>query len=106
MYIYFLVARFCNDFAGCYDNHAYCLFRVELEGIDLGDVKHFSVPELREFTDNFSQDNFFCGARHGRVFKGQISNRRVVVKTLDFYFPMTKFCVYTMSRLHVRTVSP
>ncbi|CAA0816485.1 Unknown protein [Striga hermonthica] len=74
---------------------------MELKGIDLGDVKHYSDAELRDFTNGYSEDNLFCRARHGRLFKARdYNNRKLAVKTLDVYSPFRLFSHLTPPRLH------
>ncbi|CAA0832466.1 Unknown protein [Striga hermonthica] len=61
-----------------------CMSRKELRGIDLGDVRHYSDAELCEFTNGYSEDNIFCLARNGRLFKARgYNNRKLAVRTLD-----------------------
>ncbi|GER48550.1 cysteine-rich receptor-like protein kinase 13 [Striga asiatica] len=79
--------------------------RMKLRGIDLGEVRHYSDAEICDFTNRYSEDNIFCLARNGRLFKARgYNNRKLAVRTLDVSSPFSRLSYLTPPKLHADIV--
>ena len=76
-----------------------------VQGRNINDVQHFSYSELKQLTNNFSNELFIQKTKFGRLFAAKIQNdskiQDLVVKTWDFSFPHKVVYIGHPARLHV-----